>query len=220
MRKPLIIFDCDGVLVDSEYIFCSIDAEELTKAGYPVTTAEYIRRLSGRSSESIYNLIENETGKKLTDDFRQDVWEKIQRAYAERLQPMPAVENVLAAITDKCVASGGSLQKINLSLTLTKLDSYFAEHQIFSAAMVDRGKPAPDLFLFAANHMGFAPENCIVIEDSLPGVKAGKAAGMKTFGFVGGDHILDNQHATMLKNAGADLVFDDMDDLVQLINSN
>jgi beta-phosphoglucomutase-like phosphatase (HAD superfamily) len=114
------------------------------------------------------------------------------------------------------VASSSSLERIKLALSTTKLIDYFEPH-LFSARMVDRGKPAPDLFLFAAARMGMPPRTCLVIEDSVPGVQAAKAAGMRVFGFSGGTHCHATHHERLKAN-GADLVFSDMRDLPALLN--
>ena len=217
--NTLVIFDCDGVLVDSEHISCYIEAEELSKLGYTITVEEDIRRFAGKSQKDVFSIVESELGKKIPDDFDQMLEARIIQALSEQLKPISSIEFVLPQLPHKCVASSGTMEKINNSLRVTRLSEHFSENRIFSATMVACGKPAPDLFLCAANNTGFAPDACIVVEDSVSGVAAGKAAGMKVFGFVGGSHILDDEHQSILRNAGADIIFDDMSQLIDLINS-
>jgi HAD superfamily hydrolase (TIGR01509 family) len=218
LLNKLIIFDCDGVLVDSEYIACRIEAEEFSKMGYVITVEEDIRRFAGKSQKDVFATVEQELGKKLPDNFDALLEAQIIKALAEQLQPINGIDAVLPELPNKCVASSGTMEKIHNSLRVTGLNKYFPDDQIFSATMVTRGKPAPDLFLLAARKLGFEPYNCIVVEDSVSGVAAGKAAGMKVLGFVGGSHILDDAHQTILKNAGADIIFKDMRQLINWIN--
>jgi HAD superfamily hydrolase (TIGR01509 family) len=212
----LIIFDCDGVLVDSEVISCRAHAETLTRHGYPITPEEVLKRFLGVSDREARQAIENETGRKLPDDFETEMKQAALRLYEDHLRLIPHVAETVAAVSRaKCVASSSTPEKIRHGLTRAGLYEVLAPH-IFSAVQVERGKPAPDLFLFAAEQMKTSPERCIVIEDSIPGITGARAAGMTVLGFHGGSHCLEG-YATMLRTAGAHATFDDMRQLPVLI---
>jgi len=216
-RPDLIIFDCDGVLVDSEPLANSVLAAYLTELGCPVTTADCTERFVGLSLESVQNRIETESTMALPADFIDEIKRRDRIAFDGQLLPIEGILNAINALPQiKCVASSGSPDKINHSLTLTGLIESFHPH-IFSASQVKTGKPAPDLFLYAAREMGAQPENTIVIEDSLAGVEAGIRARMTVFGFCGGGHI-QSGHAEKLLGIGAALVFEHMVDLPGLIS--
>jgi len=212
----LIIFDCDGVLVDSEVISCRAHAEMLTRHGYPITSDQAFDRFLGRSMRKATLEIEAELGRRLPEDFQTQVYAEIFRLFAASLEATPHIDEVLTAIvTPVCVASSGPPEKIRTSLNHVGLYNRFAPH-IFSAVQVSNGKPAPDLFLFAAGQMQASPARCLVIEDSLAGVTGARAAGMTVFGFHGGSHCRPNT-ADTLRAAGAAVTFDDMRQLPNLI---
>ena len=213
----LIIFDCDGVLVDSEVISCRAHAETLTRHGYPITPDQVLRRFLGVSDREARLMIEAEIGRKLPDDFEAQVKHATLRFYQGDLQAIANVGDAIAAIDlPRCVASSGTPEKIRHGLTCAGLFDLLSPH-IFSATQVDRGKPAPDLFLFAAEQMKVAPGRCVVIEDSVPGVVGACAAGMVVLGFFGGSHCTPG-HAELLHAAGAALTFDDMRQLPDLVS--
>ena len=202
MQDTLIIFDCDGVLIDSEVIACAADAEELTNAGFPFTTSEIVHRFSGVPSAEMFAIIEREFGRDLPVDLLARIEARVLAAYRSKLKPIPGVVETLQTLGMRfCVASSSMPSKLNLGLIETGLLDFFYPH-IFSSALVARGKPAPDLFLHAAQTMGTRPENCIVVEDSIAGVAAAKSAGMPAIGFVGGGHSYPDHHDNLL-SAGA-----------------
>jgi HAD superfamily hydrolase (TIGR01509 family) len=212
----LIIFDCDGVLVDSEVIYGRAYSDVLSPYGYPITADEVLDRFLGVSDLEARLMVEKEIGRKLPDDLEDQVKALVLQLYAGGLQAITHVAATIAAIDmPKCVASSGTPDKIRHGLTSAGLYNLLAPH-LFSATQVARGKPAPDLFLFAARQMKTAPERCLVIEDSIPGVTGARAAGMAVLGFHGGSHCPPD-HAATLRAAGADLTFDDMRQLPALI---
>jgi HAD superfamily hydrolase (TIGR01509 family) len=212
----LVIFDCDGVLVDSEVISCRAHAETLTRHGYPITAEQVFDRFLGRSLGQATLEIEAELGRSLPDDFHTQVYAEVFRLFAASLEATPHIDKALAAIAlPVCVASSGSPEKISASLNRVGLYLRFAPH-IFSAVQVRNGKPAPDLFLFAAEQMQTSPARCLVIEDSVAGVAGALAAGMTVLGFHGGSHCRPG-HADMLRAAGAVTAFDDMRQLPGMI---
>jgi HAD superfamily hydrolase (TIGR01509 family) len=213
----LVIFDCDGVLVDSEVISCRAHAETLTRHGYPITADQVLARFLGVSDREARMTIEAELGRSLPDDFEAQMKQAALQRYADDLQSIPYIADAIAAIPlPKCVASSGTPEKIRHGLECAGLYEQLAPH-IFSATQVKRGKPAPDLFLFAATQMRAAPERCVVIEDSVPGVTGAIAAGMTVLGFHGGSHCQPG-HADKLRDAGAAVLFDDMRQLPELVS--
>jgi HAD superfamily hydrolase (TIGR01509 family) len=212
----LVIFDCDGVLVDSEVISCRAHAETLTRHGYPITADQVLERFLGVLDREARLIIESEINRKLPADFEAQVKQATLQFYAGDLRPISYIGDAIAAIDlPKCVASSGTPEKIHHGLTCAGLYELLAPH-IFSAAQVERGKPAPDLFLFAAEQMRASPERCLVIEDSVPGIAGARAAGMTVLGFHGGSHCRPG-YADTLRAAGATITFDDMRQLPGLI---
>jgi HAD superfamily hydrolase (TIGR01509 family) len=212
----LIIFDCDGVLVDSEVISCRAHAATLTRHGYPITADQVLDRFLGVSDREARQTIEAELGRNLPEDFESQVKQATLQSYAEDLRPVPYVGEAITAIgLPKCVASSGTPEKIRHGLTCAGLYDLLAPN-IFSALQVKRGKPAPDLFLFAADQMQISPARCLVIEDSIPGITGARAAGMTVLGFHGGSHCRPG-YADTLQAAGAFRTFDDMRRLPGLI---
>jgi HAD superfamily hydrolase (TIGR01509 family) len=215
----LIIFDCDGVLVDSEVISCRAHADVLTRHGYSITSEQVFARFLGRSTRQANLEIETELGRKLPEAYHSDLQDELFRSFEADLEAIRGIHDVLDVVTQAvCVASSGSHQRMQVSLGSTGLYERLAPN-IFSASQVKNGKPAPDLFLFAAKEMGVAPERCVVIEDSLAGIAGARAAGMTVFGFHGGSHCGDG-HAETLRKAGADLTFADMHQLPELVQRN
>jgi HAD superfamily hydrolase (TIGR01509 family) len=218
-KFDLVIFDCDGVLVDSEVISCRAHAEVLSRHGYPVTEQQVLERFLGVSDRQARLIVEAEIGRSLPTDFEAQVKHATLRFYAGDLRAISYVDEAIAAIDlPKCVASSGTPEKIRHGLTCTGLYDRLAPN-IFSASQVANGKPAPDLFLFAAAQMKTPPSRCLVIEDSLPGIAGAIAAGMTVFGFHGGGHCRPG-YAETLREAGAHMTFDDMRLLPPLIGAD
>uniref|UniRef100_Q07V67 HAD-superfamily hydrolase, subfamily IA, variant 3 n=1 Tax=Rhodopseudomonas palustris (strain BisA53) TaxID=316055 RepID=Q07V67_RHOP5 len=216
MRFGLVIFDCDGVLVDSEIISCREHAELLTELGYPISAEQVFERFLGRATHDTSREVEAELGRSLPSDFIAQLKIRLDAAFAASLRAVPHLEAALDALERPfCVASSGTPDKIATSLRLVGLGHRFAA-RIFSATEVARGKPAPDLFLLAARRMAVEPERCLVIEDSVPGVLGARAAGMTVLGYCGGSHCRPD-HAAALTAAGAAASFDDMRQLSDLI---
>jgi HAD superfamily hydrolase (TIGR01509 family) len=208
----LIIFDCDGVLVDSEIIAHTLLAQMMTALGHPMTTAEAVQKFAGRSLADTLSLIEASLGRSIPDDLGQRYGRLLLQRLRHDLKPIAGVKAAVAALPyPRCVASSSSLERIRLSLEATGLASLFGAN-IFSATQVAHGKPAPDLYLFASRRMGNAPERCVVVEDSALGVTAGRAAGMKVIGFTGAAHATPDA-AQRLAAAGACSVISSMVDL-------
>jgi HAD superfamily hydrolase (TIGR01509 family) len=212
----LVIFDCDGVLVDSEVISCRAHAETLTRHGYPITADQVLDRFLGMSDREARLTIESELGRALPADFETQMKQAALRYYARDLRNIPHIDGTIAAIDlPKCVASSGTPEKIRHGLETAGLYHLLAPN-VFSATQVRNGKPAPDLFLFAASQMATAPGRCVVIEDSVPGITGARAAGMTVLGFHGGSHCRPG-YADILRAAGAAATFDDMRELPDLL---
>jgi HAD superfamily hydrolase (TIGR01509 family) len=188
MRYDLVIFDNDGVLVDSEPISNRHLAAYLTELGHPTSYQESIRDYMGSAMHRVHELIQERTGRRLPDDFDEVFHARVFAAFERELAPVDGIFDVLEKLVAEgvpyCVASSGSHERIRVGHRTTGLDRWFGEGLVFSAQDVGRGKPAPDLFLHAAERMGVAPERCAVVEDSPLGVRAGLAAGMDVYGFT------------------------------------
>jgi HAD superfamily hydrolase (TIGR01509 family) len=205
----LVIFDCDGVLVDSERLAVRIEAEVISSLGWPLTEPEIVERFVGRSDSYMQAEIERRIGRAV--DWDVEFAPRYREVFERELTPVSGVVDALDAITTAtCVASSGTHEKLRFTLGLTGLYDRFAG-RIFSVTEVANGKPAPDLFLHAANRMGVGPVRCAVVEDSVAGIQAGVAAGMQVFGFAGG--VTD---AAKLRRDGVH-VFDDMRSLAALL---
>jgi HAD superfamily hydrolase (TIGR01509 family) len=212
----LIIFDCDGVLVDSEVISCRAHSDVLSRHGYEITADEVFERFLGRSTRQANLEVEAELGRTLPDAYHVDLQDELFRSFEADLKAIDGIHETLDRVTQKvCVASSGSQQRMRVSLGGTSLYERLAPH-IFSSSQVRNGKPAPDLFLFAAAEMNVPPGLCVVVEDSLAGIAGARAAGMTVLGFHGGSHCRPG-HAEALRRAGADLTFDDIRQLPELL---
>jgi HAD superfamily hydrolase (TIGR01509 family) len=184
----VIIFDCNGVLVDSEPIAAAAAAEEFTRAGFPITPDIIARYFFGRRPADMFAAIETATKRKLPEDFGATLAAATLKRFRAELRAMPHTAYALTWLRGpKCVASSSTIDRIKASLETTGLARFF-EPNIFSASDVSRGKPAPDLFLRVAAQTRVPPADCIVVEDSPAGVSAAAAAGMTPIGFVGGSH--------------------------------
>jgi HAD superfamily hydrolase (TIGR01509 family) len=198
----LVIFDCDGVLIDSELLASHAAAELLGTAGVAITPALVRERYTGTTMAALVRDLGERHGAAVAAYFDAGFGAALQRRFEAGLRPIAGIEAVVDALAVPCcVASSSSPERLAHSLTLTGLHACFAP-RIYSATQVQRGKPAPDLFLFAARELGVEPSRCIVIEDSVAGVQAGRAAGMATIGFCGGGHC-GAGHARRLLEAGA-----------------
>lgn len=206
----LVIFDCDGVLVDSERLAIRIDVDMMAELGWSVTEDEIVERFVGRSQEYLYAELEKHATKPLPDGWQAAFHQRYLDAVDAELKPVEGVVDVLDVLDARgvptCVASSGGHEKMRRTLGRTGLYDRFAG-RIFSAAEVAHGKPAPDLFLYAAERMGTPPAACAVVEDSKYGVQAARAARMRAFGYAGGVTPGD-----WLEGPGT-VVFDDMRDL-------
>ncbi|MFI8092290.1 HAD family hydrolase [Streptomyces sp. NPDC086080] len=213
MRYDLVIFDNDGVLVDSEPISNQLLAGYLTELGHPTSYEDSIRDYMGSAMHRVHDLVEERTGRRLPADFDDVFHARVFAAFERELKPVLGAPDVLEKLAAEevpyCVASSGSHERIRVGHRTTGLDRWFDDDRIFSSQDVGRGKPAPDLFLYAAERMGVAPERCVVVEDSPLGVRAAVAAGMEVYGF------------TAMTPAGklgaATRLFDDMRELASLL---
>lgn len=212
----LVIFDCDGVLVDSEPIINRAHAQVLGECGYRIAPDGLVERFCGMPDAEMLEIIERELGRSLPVDYGSRVAALVD-AYCEKaLVTFAGLHEALDGLeVPACVASSGTPERIRKSLGLVGLLDRFEPH-IFSAVMVAKGKPAPDLFLYSATKMGVNPARCVVIEDSVAGVRAAIAADMAVIGFCGGGHCTSN-HGAVLRRYGASVVISDMRHLLASI---
>ncbi|WP_306336087.1 HAD family phosphatase [Streptomyces sp. KL118A] len=213
MRYDLVIFDNDGVLVDSEPISNTILAGYLTELGHPTSYEDSLRDYMGAAVHRVHDLVLERTGQRLPADFDDVLHERVFAAFERELRPMDGAVEVLEKLAGDgvayCLASSGSHERIRVGHRKTGLDKWFGDGRIFSSQDVGRGKPAPDLFLYAAERMGVAPGKCVVVEDSPLGVQAAVAAGMDVLGFTA--------MTPAERLVGADQLFGDLRDLVDLL---
>lgn len=211
----LVIFDCDGVLVDTESIANRLLVRLFAQDGFIISYEESRRRFLGKSLEAVMAHVETAIGRPLRADWLDYVRDETVKAFAEGVETVPHVRDVLVGLKARnipfCVASSGNFEKMRFTLASSGLLPLVAD-VLHSAVQVAQGKPAPDLFLFAAKSMGHAPSDCVVIEDSVPGVQAAIAAGMPVLGYAGDPHT----DAEALKSEGAH-VFHDMSALMGLL---
>ncbi|MFI0777693.1 HAD family hydrolase [Streptomyces sp. NPDC021212] len=188
MRYDMVIFDNDGVLVDSEPISNRLLSGYLTELGHPTSYEDSLRDYMGSAMHRIHDLVLERTGQRLPADFDATFHSRVFAAFRRELEPVVGVAATLGALRADgipyCVASSGSHERIRVALRKTGLYDFFGEDRIFSSEDVGRGKPAPDLFLHAASRMGATPGQCAVVEDSPLGVRAALAAGMDAYGFT------------------------------------
>jgi HAD superfamily hydrolase (TIGR01509 family) len=214
----LVIFDCDGVLVDSEVISNRVFMESFAELGIVLTLEETMRFGIGKSSTTLAAAIEQEFNVTLPPGFIEERRARIMDAFTNELRPIDGILELLSALKlNRCVAASNShIDRVRHALTTTGLMPHLEPH-IYTSTMVARGKPAPDLFLYAAQQHSVRPERCLVIEDSLSGVNAARAAGMPVVGFVGGSHIRHG-HADAMRDAGCVEVFARMDEVAAFLD--
>jgi len=220
MTFEAILFDCDGVLVDSEKIYVDVEREHLARIGLNYALNEYMDRFQGLGSTDFWAALDRDyraLGKgPLPETFGPDLDAATMERINRELSEISGIKQLLAAHSGpRAVASSSRLHRLTHKLKHTGLYDFFAPH-IYSGEQVENGKPAPDLFLYAAEKLGVMPAGTLVIEDSANGVKAGLAAGMTVWGFVGGGHSHDG-HAEQLRAAGAHRVVDSHDDLAGIL---
>ncbi|HVK35700.1 MAG TPA: HAD family hydrolase [Microlunatus sp.] len=214
MRPELVLFDCDGVLVDSERLTVAVEARVLTTLGWAMTEDEVVRRWMGRTGSAQVAEVAERLGPEVAERYDAESTAQVHRAFATELTEVDGISTLVDRLEEAgvpfCVASSGTHTRMETTLGITGLDMRF-RGRIFSATEVARGKPAPDLFLHAAARMGAEPAGCVVIEDSPFGVRAGVAAGMRVLGYGGGLAAAD-----ALAEAGAE-VFGHMSEVPALL---
>ncbi|MEO1700418.1 MAG: HAD family phosphatase [Pseudomonadota bacterium] len=224
MDTSLVIFDCDGVLIDSEAIYLEIERAFLQAKGVDVDPAWYVGEFMALAQplwrQKLSDLLLEHTGSPLTDDDYADLKAESRLRVMNEVRQIKGVVDLLRPMNcPKCVASSTQMQFLPAKLEHTGLAVFFGDG-VYSGDMVENGKPAPDLFLHAAEQMGgHQPSRCIVVEDSANGVRGGKSAGMFTIGFLGGGHAIGN-HGHTLRDAGADIVVEDHEALLVWLKAN
>ncbi|MER8377145.1 HAD family hydrolase [Mesorhizobium sp. M1406] len=217
MTPDLVIFDCDGVLVDSEALSVSALLGVIKLAGGNVSEDAAYEHFLGKSMKSVREILGRDFGLDVTDSHLTEMRVELMRKFREELKPIAGVKEMLPKLgLPFCVASSGTLDRIRYALDVTGLLELMEPH-LFSAAMVAKGKPAPDLFLHAAASMRAQPRKCLVVEDSPAGITAARAAGMRVFAFTGGSHAGNPTLKARLASSEPDFIFADMLQLPDLI---
>ena len=202
----LVIFDCDGVLIDSEIVVARLEAEAMTGLGLPISVETVCARFAGTTTKEVWETVERELGRPLPAGFLEAHLAHVRDVFARELKPVPGAHAMVEALDlPCCVASSTRLPALIDNLATCGLAHLF-DGRIYSASQVKRAKPAPDVFLFAASQMGADPADCLVIEDSVAGVTAARRAGMNVVGFVGAGHVTVGL-ADRLRAAGAAEIF-------------
>lgn len=222
MQTPaprLVIFDCDGVLIDSEIIAARAQSRALAEHGIAITPEEAAHRFAGIPDADMWQTLQAENACSLPEGFARQYADRLENTFRQELRALPQVHETLAALRARgleiCVASSSTPPKLEAALRLVGLWDEFAPN-VFSTAQVAKGKPAPDVFLFAARQMRAAVLDCVVVEDSVPGVRAARAARMRAVGFVGASHNGPDQRQRLL-DEGAFVVIDDLQRLPEVI---
>ncbi|WP_313621923.1 HAD family phosphatase [Achromobacter sp.] len=215
----LVIFDCDGVLIDSEVIAARAQSSALAEHGIAITPEEAAFRFAGIPDADMWRTLQAENACSLPDEFARQYADRLETTFRTELRALPHVHETLKTLRERglelCVASSSTPPKLEAALKLVGLWEEFAPN-VFSTAQVAKGKPAPDVFLFAARQMRAAVLDCVVVEDSVPGVRAARAARMRAVGFVGASHNGPDQRQRLL-DEGAFEVIDDLARLPDVI---
>ena len=217
MTFKLLIWDCDGCLIDSEVLANDVEARILTNAGYPIEGSDLLKRFAGVSSKSMFEILKNETDIDFEPIFDHGLLNQTMRAvFVKELKKTVDIQYALDRINlPMCIASSSDPDRLQYSLTAVGLYNRF-EGRIYSSTMVAKGKPAPDLFLYVAAEMNVDAKDCLVIEDSIYGIRAAHAAEMTVFGYTGASHGGDSLHQK-LKTENPAAIFSDMRKLPDLI---
>ena len=221
MNPKLIIFDCDGVLVDSEIVVHRIASKEMSHLGFPLTVDKSIEIFTGAADEDLIGIIRREYGKDIADDDFRCVLSKIKEGFKKDLEPIEGMSRFIKHLDqnqiEKCVASNSVYEELINTLTGAGLKNHFDENKIFSVSMVKAGKPKPDLFLHVADKMKILPKDSVVIEDSVVGITAAKAAKMPVIGFLGGTHAKNPWYVDSIVKAKPDVVVDNAFELLNIL---
>eukprot|EP00527_Entomoneis_sp_CCMP2396_P009848 CAMPEP_0198137592 /NCGR_PEP_ID=MMETSP1443-20131203/1061_1 /TAXON_ID=186043 /ORGANISM="Entomoneis sp., Strain CCMP2396" /LENGTH=277 /DNA_ID=CAMNT_0043799075 /DNA_START=93 /DNA_END=926 /DNA_ORIENTATION=+ len=212
-KRSLVIWDCDGVLVDSEALLKKGEVESLAEYGIEVTVEDCVRMFSGVSPDKAIENFKAETGQEIPIDFFPKQIAGSMDLFRAQLQPLmlETVSGLAKIGATQCIASGSPRDRVELCVDVAGMRPYFSSEVVYTREMVNKGKPAPDLFLHAAEQMGFAPEDCIVIEDASSGVKAAQAAGMEVLGFLGGGHATADWYQKAMYEFGIPIVHKEKD---------
>ncbi|PCI85191.1 MAG: hypothetical protein COB24_13690 [Hyphomicrobiales bacterium] len=219
MEIELIIFDFDGVLVDSEYIAAQILAQQFTKYGVDISLPTTLNRYVGISYSRLHQWVSDEIGSHSATDFLKETENLTIDAHQQKLRATDHIKPTLKKIQQQtCIATNSPAEILQHKINITKMDDFFSQEKIFHGSMVKNPKPAPDLFLHAASAHKIQANKCLVIEDSVIGVHAAKSANMTVLGYTGASHCLNNQvHEADLQKAGAHHIFNDMRELQSII---
>lgn len=216
----LVIFDCDGVVVDSEVLSCACLVETLAEYGITLSLAVVFEQFLGRSFATIEAFFAQAAGHPMPAAFREDYRRRLLASFRQSLQPMPGVRKMLSSLrTPYCLASSSDSVRLTATLAATDLTGAFAG-RIFNSEMVEHGKPAPDMFLLAARTLGAMPARTVVVEDTIAGITAAKSAGMAAWAFIGGSHFTNAPGAKRLTEAGADRVVTSMSELGAMLQKD
>ncbi len=219
-KIKLILFDCDGVLVDSELLSYRIYAEEFAQEGFNRTPKELMQLMSGFSLDDMIKKIGELRGTPLAPHVKIRLNQHVLNAFTKELKVIPGITEFLTEVKKRnitiSVVSNGEMDRIERALSSTHLDHFFDKNHRFNVKLVKNGKPAPDLFLYAAKQCNAHPDECLVIEDSTTGIKAAQAAGMKVVGFLGGSHAKNASYQSKIRALNPTFLINSADELSKL----
>lgn len=223
MKTDLVIFDCDGVLIDSEIIAHRVNVAEVSKIGGFITIEDSIKTFTGLSNEKTYEILEKKCNTSIPTEFLKKLKKEVIVALQNTLRPIKNIHSVIQYLNNKniqkCIASNSPPEYLKLTLSITDLANFFKKKHVYSASMVKQGKPEPDLFLHAADKMKVKPQNCLIIEDSIYGIAAAKAAKMPVIGFLGGTHAKYSWYKNMIEKTQPSAIADDANALLSLLKT-
>lgn len=220
-KLKLVIFDNDGVLIDSDIVWHKVNTVEMNRLGFPMTLEKSIDLFTGISKDEFEKVMVGEFNKILSDDEIMTINKKTEESYDHELKAITGMSAVLDFLEQKnimkCIASNGDNEYVQRTLDITNLSRYFNSQAIFTSAMAKNRKPAPDVFLQAADYFNVDPENCLVIEDHLLGIAASKAANMSVIGFLGASHLKNPRFRKRMLEANPMIIVDNAQELLDLI---
>ena len=213
-----LIFDCDGVIIDSEILFAEIAVKRFAELGFVMEPVAYCSRFAGMMDTEIMGIIGKETGKEITKAFYDSLRQEVESAFQTRLKAIKGMPELIHGLpVEASVVSNSHLAHVKHCLRLTGVEDRFAQ-RVFSSEMVARPKPHPDVYQFALDTVGLHPDDCWVVEDSVTGVTAARKAGLKVIGFLGGGHVSD-RHGESLKEAGVKHLASGATELMKIIHT-
>lgn len=219
LANKLIIFDCDGVLVDSEAIACKVEADFLTELGYEITAEGLIEKFLGKPKDEISAIVFSDHNVTLPANYPQLLHQRVMRKLVSEVSMTDGIGDILESIPNKCVASGAPLDRIDVNLSRSGLKPFFANKSIYTTDFVLNPKPAPDIHFYILEKEGFKASDAVVVEDSVTGIRSAVNAGINVIGYMGGSHCEISGYDRILREAGANMIAGNASELKNILNT-